>query len=113
MIAKKAVDYLNGKEGYNCAQSILKAFENHFSATPQKLNEYARYGGGRAPEGFCGALFAALNLAEDDRSTAEVKKQFIAKAGSPYCREIRRAKTLTCQECVALSARLLQEQLEK
>jgi len=63
------------------------------------------FGAGRAPEGLCGAVYAACQLAPDRE--AELKAAFAARLGSLYCKEIRAAKQHPCTACVAEAAELL------
>lgn len=92
---------------HNCAQSVAAGFDR-----ASLVEELRLCGGGRAPEGVCGALHAALRMVpEKDRD--EVVKQFTAQAGSPYCRVLKRELNFPCTECVRLAAALTEEHLEK
>ena len=82
---------------YNCAQSVAAAA----GAAPETVSELAAAGGGRAPEGCCGALFAALLLTPEETHDA-LKKEFQAAAGAMTCREIKQITHFPCTECVKL-----------
>ena len=86
---------------YNCAQSVA-AGAGHEELVP----ELASCGGGRAPEGLCGALHAALRLAPA-YAHSEIKRQFEAGAGALTCRAIKGTAHTPCAKCVALAADLL------
>jgi len=98
----KAVKYFSGS--YNCAQSVIKAFEDTHEVSEDKILEFKKYGGGRAPEGICGALYGALTLCDSEIEISEIEDKFAKCAGSLKCREIRSSKTLSCAECVEKAA---------
>lgn len=91
----------------NCAQSVLHA-AREAGHTSRELEEWKSMGGGRAPEGTCGALFAALSLALDEAGKDSIKQSFEATAGATTCRAIRRGKLLCCEQCVSTAAELLE-----
>ncbi|MDD4294326.1 MAG: C-GCAxxG-C-C family (seleno)protein [Candidatus Omnitrophica bacterium] len=108
MEVQKAQDLFLSKTGYNCAQSVLKAFEKH---KPLAYEQYKAYGHGGS-NGKCGALAAAQVLCNDAISK-EIEAKFIDKAGSSLCREIRRLNKLNCAMCVKEGAALVKEYLCK
>lgn len=91
----------------NCAQSIFWAFQERYKVPPEKIQEAKNYGGGRAPLGRCGALHAALELAKDPHTQEWIAKNFLEKAGSELCKEIRKQKRISCAGCVELASDLL------
>ena len=108
MVREKAVGHFHGPDGYNCAQAVLKAFEEHLGVTEDQISAHAKLGGGRAEDGLCGALFAAKLLVESSGQAEELAERFTQKAGSQRCREIRKLKNLTCAQCVHNAAELVQ-----
>ena len=94
----------------NCAQSILSGFKDSHNVSDEEILEAKKHGGGKAPENKCGALHSALRLAGNDFAKKKLKEDFAAKAGSLQCREIRAQKKLSCEGCVELSAKLLEEE---
>ena len=89
----------------NCAQSVLYAWREVSGDTSIPLDEVKVFGGGRSPDGLCGALYTACLIAPD---RAEVLKQnFMARLGSLYCKELRAAKVFPCETCVCQAAELL------
>jgi len=96
------------EEKLNCAQSILRGFQKKYGLTEEQITEAKKYGGGRAEGGLCGALYAALLMA-DDAKKKQLRERFLAEAGADRCREIRAAGKLTCGGCVELAAKILDE----
>ena len=89
----------------NCAQSVLHAWHEVVGNTALTVAELKPAGAGRAPDGLCGAVYAACLLAPD--RAEELKAAFAAGVGSLYCKEIRAAKEHSCAECVAEAAEML------
>jgi hypothetical protein len=89
----------------NCAQSVLHAWREVVGDTALTVAELRPFGAGRAPDGLCGAVYAACLLAPD--RAEELKSAFAARVGSLCCKEIRAAKEHSCAECVAEAADLL------
>jgi hypothetical protein len=94
-------------ENLNCAQSILRGFQEDHNINEDLITEFRKLGGGRAEAGLCGALHSALTLVDDNNAAETMKATFKDVAGSDKCREIRKLKQLTCQQCVELAAKLL------
>ncbi|MDO4574595.1 MAG: redox-active protein [Planctomycetia bacterium] len=88
----------------NCAQAIMAGL-GHDS----RVAEMADCGGGRAPEGRCGALHAAILLLPEAVGESVIQ-EFAAVAGSDKCREIKR-NGFPCAKCVALAAELVEKHL--
>lgn len=89
----------------NCAQAVLHAWRATFGDTTLTVPELKPFGAGRAPDGLCGAVYAACLLAPDRAD--ELKAAFAARVGSLLCREIRTARKHACADCVAEAAELL------
>lgn len=106
MSKKKAMKYYEGK--YNCAQSVLKAF----SDSEELLDQCAKCGGGRAKDGMCGALYAGMLLIDQPHKQEELTAYFVKKATSTKCKEVRKAKVLTCGQCVERVAKFLEKNFE-
>lgn len=103
MKVRKAKELFHGEEKYNCAQAVLAAFD----ASEEHIADAKKCGGGRAPEGLCGALHSFRILAGEE-AFAEHADEFREKAGGLTCREVRPLGKLSCRECVGLAAELLQ-----
>ncbi len=88
---------------HNCAQSVAAGCER-----ADLTAELQAAGGGRAPEGRCGALFAALLLTPAEKH-AEIIAEFTACAGAETCREIKTVHHFPCAKCVELGAELVEK----
>ena len=96
-------------ERLNCAESILRAFQQQMGLSEQTIQQATQLGGGRAEEGRCGALHAVLILIDDEGMRSSVREAFVTRAGAEKCRDIRKRKSLSCAQCVELAATLLSE----
>ncbi|MBF0386894.1 MAG: C-GCAxxG-C-C family protein [Candidatus Omnitrophica bacterium] len=105
MSIEKARAHYAGKDGHaklNCAQTIINAFKDKFSYSDDTVARFAGHGGGRAPEGECGSLYAARFLLDKAPSSIikECESALRERAGSTKCREIRAGHKLSCLGCV-------------
>ena len=103
---------LNGNKKHNCAQAVIAGFKDKFSLKDELVATFASHGGGKAPDGHCGALYAARHILEKE-SPGEIEKcndAFIKAAGSTKCKEIRSMKKASCISCVEMAAELLENQ---
>ncbi len=112
MRKEEARDHYLGREGrkkLNCAQAIIKACHGLFGGAAPDVDAFASCGGGRAPEGLCGAYYAARYLIDekDPALAARLEREFAAAAGSLKCKEIRALRRLTCLGCVEKAADIL------
>lgn len=87
---------------YNCAQAVCAAF-----GRDDLLDDMKNCGGGRAPEGMCGALYAATALSPG--RAGEISEAFRDANGATTCRELKGARRVPCQTCVATAAALLEK----
>ena len=103
---KKAEDFFHKKpENWNCAQAILKAYQEEFNISDSEIEDFRAFGGGRAKDGICGALFAAEKLLQK-RNSDSIKNDFEKEVGSLFCKEIK-AKKFPCEACVKIADKLL------
>lgn len=101
---KTAVEYYKSGKG-NCAQAVAYAWDRSTSSGADNLPRFSACGSGKAPEGLCGALYAAQILSGNEN----VKRMFAEKAGGYIaCRDIRANRIMPCAECVALSSDILE-----
>ncbi|MFA4967889.1 MAG: hypothetical protein WC624_06735 [Candidatus Margulisiibacteriota bacterium] len=112
MSIEKAKNHFLGKAGHkrlNCAEAILKAF-NELDPSEQ---ESICKGSGRSPNNECGALCAAKSILKehDPEKVGELEGKFIKAAGSGKCDEIRKLRKLSCIGCVEKAAELLHKRL--
>lgn len=87
---------------YNCAQTVCAAFGRE-----DLLEEMKACGGGRAPEGTCGALYAAMQVAPE--RAEKIQEAFRSANGAVKCRDLKGASRVPCPVCVATAARLLEQ----
>jgi hypothetical protein len=73
------------------------------------IDSYSDYGGGRAEDGLCGALYAAKTLLNAPKKTKLLNKEFFKKAGTVKFRGILKHKKLPCADCVDLAAQIVDE----
>ena len=88
---------------HNCSQSVAAGCGH-----PELNAELASCGGGRAPEGRCGALHAAMLMAGPEKQEA-VRQKFIAENGSEFCRELKTVYHVPCEKSVESAARIFEE----
>lgn len=108
---EKASDYYHHPDyRYNCAQAMVC----HYGGSEGEISEMKAMGSGRAPEGFCGALQGALFLLDKQSLPKDTYiKTFSQQAGSPYCRQIRKQKQISCRQCVEIADKTLSSFLKK
>ncbi|MBF0618661.1 MAG: C-GCAxxG-C-C family protein [Candidatus Omnitrophica bacterium] len=109
MSVEKAKAHYSGTSGFkksNCAEAIAYAFQDKFKLSAEDLSRFVACGGGRAPGGVCGSLYAAQVILEKNHSQAakDCAAALLARAGSIQCREIRALKKLPCVGCVEMVA---------
>jgi len=85
---------------YNCAQSVAAACSGE-----EHLQDLAGCGAGRAPDGVCGALYAALLLAPESRKKS-ISDEFAMRLGATKCRELK-GKGVPCTLCVSAAEEIL------
>ena len=108
------------KEGYNCAESIIKAFnEDNNSDIPVSIA--SPFGGGMAVGSICGAITGTLiavgalkgrNSNEEKNNSRIVTKDIINKVKEKYgtieCIELKK-KGVTCDEIIQYTYDVLKE----
>lgn len=104
----KAIYRNKGCNKLNCGQAVIAAFEENFPIGEDTIKLFAAYGSGRAPEGLCGAYYAAKYLLKDDDKIKKLEESFIADGGSIKCRELRKLRKLPCIGCVEKAANFIE-----
>ena len=97
-------------ENLNCAQAILKGFQSEFGIQDKEIEGFIHFGGGRALNGICGALYTADQLLRQVGKQG-VTKEFEAKVGKIHCKEIKALK-FPCIECVRIADNLLENKIK-
>ena len=97
-------------ENLNCAQAILKGFQKEFDITDNEIEEYRAWGGGRAQDGICGALFSAERLLRQAGKPG-ISEEFNKMAGGIHCLSIKKTK-FPCIDCVRIADELIEIRLK-
>ena len=94
----------------NCAMSVAYGYARATGKSEAEAVEAAEmfrnFGGGRAPEGACGALYAAKMMQPDHAESLEDFFRRGAKNGTK-CKEIRPNAVIPCNRCVELAGEAL------
>ena len=101
-MSSKAVELFTAvPRQHNCAQAVAAGFGRE-----DLMEELAACGGGRAPEGLCGALHAAL-LIVPEACRARARQDFIDFAGADTCFTLKMRNRTPCIRCVEKAAELV------
>lgn len=100
-MSKAAEIFSRVPKTHNCAQSVAAAAGREDLVEALKSN-----GGGKTPEGRCGALYAVLLMSPPEKHET-LRKSFLEQAGSEFCKELRTAGQTPCVKCVEIGAELL------
>ncbi len=113
MSIDKAKNIFLGRDGekrQNCAQTVLSAFKKEMNIDENLIDLAKSYGGGRAPEGVCGAYWSAKAIIDKyccPEKAEEFENHFREKASSLSCKEIRAKRQLSCLGCIEESAKFI------
>jgi len=111
MSRKKSTEYFHIlPENLNCAQSILKGFQNEFKISDEEIEVFRAWGGGRAKDGVCGALFAAERLLKRVNKQSIID-EFVLIVGNSSCMEIKNSN-FSCLKCIELADDLIDKRLK-
>lgn len=91
---------------HNCAQAIAYRWQELY-ADEGIVESYAPYVGGRAPEGYCGALYAAMQACPT--KAEQIRSEFEAACGATHCVDIKRGCHTPCEKCVETADRLVEK----
>ena len=104
----KSEEYFHKKpDNFNCAQAILKGFQHEFQIQDETVETFRAFGGGRAENGLCGALYAA-NYLMKKAGNEPLNESFVKKVTSEKCKEIKQNKCCSCEECVKIADELVE-----
>lgn len=106
---EKSVRCFKGPEKYNCAQAILRGFEDVFDVTEDDVKAHKKLGFGRIDNGTCGAPYAAATLLDNPQDRASLRQRFQERVGTLRCKKIRKAKRISCEQCVRITAEILND----
>ena len=94
----------------NCAMSVAYGYARATGKSEAEAVEAAEmfraFGGGKAPNGACGALYAAKMMQPDH---ADAIEDFFRRGAQNFtkCSEIRPNKVIPCNRCVELAGEAL------
>lgn len=90
----------------NCAQAVAAG-----TGHENMVDALASAGGGKAPEGLCGALYSAL-LIVPEKHRQSVRQKFVELAGAPDCVTLKMRSRTSCVRCVDIAAELAEKYSE-
>ena len=108
-IASLSKEFHAAKRG-NCAMSVAygnaRATGKSEAEAVASAEMFRNFGGGKAPNGQCGALYAAKMMQPDH---AEAIEDFFKRGAQGFtrCKEIRPNKVIPCNRCVELAGEAL------
>lgn len=91
---------------HNCAQAIANRWHHLYSDT-DIVASYAPYTGGKAPKGYCGALYAAIQACP--LHADKIQREFEETTGDILCSKIKHKGRILCETCVSTADRLLEK----
>lgn len=101
MTEKASSIYRHPDYRLNCAQVLVYKWCEQNNISDLKVSDLMGLGSGRAPEGMCGALYAAQRIFSEDQNTQLIlKEKFVYEFGSFSCNTIRSNKEIDCQTCI-------------
>ena len=111
------------EEGYNCAESVIKAF-NQDTGLDIPVSIASPFGGGMSVGSTCGAVTGALmaigvlkgrNTSEENNNSRTLAKEIITQVKEKYgtleCIELKK-NGITCDEIIKYAYGLLKEQIK-
>ncbi len=104
---KLASEYFSRKHQLGCAQAVTKAFQQDLKISNEHINWLATYNTGQAPNGICGAIYAALELCTSEEQKIRVRNKFLHHAKHLSCRDIRKNRAISCRQAVEIAANIL------
>lgn len=109
--AKTNYTGLGGCQRMNCAQSVISAFKEKFNLSEDLVEAFRNYGGGRAPEGLCGAYYAVKYILDkqDPEKLEDLESHFLQHAGALECSNIKGLRKLSCVGCIEKSSEFLEK----
>ena len=110
---KKASEIYSNKMTYkvNCAQSVAIAANHKIPQEDGYIESLSAFGGGRAHDNMCGALYAAKEIAKkvNPEKADLIIAEFVKEVGSYKCKEIRSERKISCLKCVEIAAGALEQ----
>jgi hypothetical protein len=107
-LIERAISLYSGRRA-NCALAVAQAWSEGTGNNCSDLSHFHDCGHGRAPEGTCGALYAARTIAGPQHSAFVDERFSAASGGATQCRDIRSQRALACLDCVRVAAQALSD----
>ena len=107
-ISEAAGNYHAAKKG-NCAQSVVAGYAEIKGEKGELIEQMKRCGGGNAPEGYCGALYAAMVIVGDEKKDQCIELFKQQAKGCSKCKEIRPNGIITCNQCVRNAGKCIED----
>ena len=118
---ERVIEFKN--EGYNCAESIIKAF-NEQTGLDIPVSIASPFGSGMSVGGTCGAITGTLmavgslkgrNTSQENNNSRTLTKEVITKVKEKYgtleCIELKK-KGVTCEEIIKYAYGFVKEEIK-
>ena len=92
---------------HNCAQAVACGL-----GADGLYDDLSSCGGGRAPGGMCGALYAAMQMVPE-AERLRLQEEFAAALGAVDCAALKQQLNVPCVECVRIAAEAAERLMEK
>lgn len=92
---------------HNCAQAVANKWRHLYSTPDTIVPLMQANGGGRAADGLCGALYAAIEACPQHAD--EIKRLFEERAGALTCKAIKGEAKTPCPTCVDIADEILEQ----
>ncbi|KAL7714766.1 C_GCAxxG_C_C family protein [Entamoeba marina] len=89
--------------------SAINEIAADYHANKKEIVLNPAYGGGRAPENYCGALYAAMQILGDEKKDQLIEKFKQGSQGCIKCKEIRGGNIIPCNQCVKNASKAIEE----
>lgn len=112
----QAKDYFHlAPHNWNCAQAIHKRYQELTGMSDEEIElSFRPMGGGRAPEGMCGAIYAVRTLVGEEIPLAEeLTASFVERTGGLTCRELKGRCGQPCSWLVEQAEQVLDEYAQR
>ena len=104
---KKALSvFRQPPDRWNCAQAVLHACQETGKAQHLAIEDFRQSGGGKAPQGECGALFAACQAAPEKAD--EIREAFLSQNGATTCHDLKKIHRVPCEQSVGSASAILE-----
>lgn len=96
---------------YNCAQSIIKNYQDKIRISDEDIElKYRSKGGGRAEDGLCGAVYSAYQILDKDKGD-RIKAKVETALGGYTCRKLKAELKVPCTKIVELVDVLIKSEI--